>query len=163
MTEMTQGNPPNFEAVPPRPETAPISPENQAIFEVPKGPELPAEAVPDASVPVTVAPPVTIVPIKDEVTVRVETVLEQDLKEAYARMSPADRRRFKAEGERVSREIVSMISRLKVHLSKVLKLLMGWLKLIPGANRFFVVQEAKLKADRILAIVEEEKTKRPLI
>jgi hypothetical protein len=141
-----------------------MSPENPAVFEAPATPERPEEAATQATAtPAGTAAPAPIVQIKDEVTLRVESILEEDLAEAYGRMTEPDRRRFKIEGERVTREIVSMISRFRIKLSKVLKLLTGWLKLIPGANRFFVIQEAKLKADRILAIAEEEKSKRPLI
>lgn len=161
---MAQDNQPIFETPIAQPETGPQTPENPDVFETPKAPEQPVEATPVVPPPAPAqATPVPTVAVKDEVTVRVESVLEADLAETYGHMNEPERRRFKAEGERVTREIVSMIAHFRVKLSRVLKLLTGWLKMIPGVSRFFVVQEAKLKADRILAIVEDEKTKRPLL
>jgi len=67
--------------------------------------------------------------------------LEEDLVDAYGRMSEPERRRFKTKVSASPRDRFDDRS-VQGQAVKVLKLLTGWLKLIPGANRFFVVQEA---------------------
>ena len=151
------------ELPPQRPETAQEAPpEAGTAFEAPKtAAERPAEA--EAAPPPTV-PSTDIGAVqKDETTVRVENVLEEDLRETYLKMPPDLRERFKAHGERVAREIVGMLRSLKIKADRILDLIRGWLKTIPGVNRFFLVQEAKIKTDKILALAEEEKKKRGLV
>ena len=50
-----------------------------------------------------------------------------------------------------------MVSAAKVHSKKILKAIVGWLKMIPGVNKFFLEQEAKIKTDKILLAVEDKK------
>ena len=38
----------------------------------------------------------------------------------------------------------------KIQVKKIFILIISWLKIIPGVNKFFLEQEAKIKADRIL-------------
>ena len=42
---------------------------------------------------------------------------------------------------------------------KVLKLIKGWLKMIPGVSRFFLEQEAAIKAQKIMEIAAPDKSK----
>ena len=53
-------------------------------------------------------------------------------------------------GEETANEISAMIRNFKVKVGKVLKLIRDWLHTIPGVNRFFLEQEAKIKTDNIL-------------
>jgi hypothetical protein len=46
-------------------------------------------------------------------------------------------------------------------VKKILALIRDWLKLIPGVNRFFLEQEAKIKTDKILLAAEEKKQQGP--
>ena len=89
----------------------------------------------------------------------VEQILEEDLAETYAKMNPALQAKFRKEGERVTGRIVAMVRGAKVKAREVLTLITGWLKLIPGVNKFFLIQEAKIKTDKIVALGEEEKRK----
>ncbi len=150
---------PKIETGPNGPEAVAESPETGASFEAPKpAAETAAEALPaGAPAPAAPAPPR---PVKDETIARVESVLEEGMKEAYQQLQPAAKERFKKEGERIAQEISGMIKSLKVKAARVLQLLTRWLRMIPGANKFFLIQEAKIKTDRILALAEEEKKKR---
>ena len=151
---------PTFENVPATPETGAEALENGQNFEVPKAPETASEKpVPQTSnlKPQTSATPA---PIKDETTRGVETILEEGVEASYKQMTPVQQARFKQEGERVTSELTGMIKSLRVKAGKVLKLITGWLKLIPGVNRFFLIQEAKIKTDKVLALAEAEKKRR---
>ena len=40
----------------------------------------------------------------------------------------------------------------KVKVKEIVKLIIEWLKIIPGASRYFLEQEAKIKTDKILKL-----------
>lgn len=103
------------------------------------------------------APSVSAPVPKDPLTQEIESVLEEDLDQVFGNLPPKDQARFKAEGERVAGVIKVFIEQTKFSLKKVLRLLTGWLRMIPGVNRFFLEQEAKIKTDKLLAIAEEER------
>jgi hypothetical protein len=42
-----------------------------------------------------------------------------------------------------------MIQSGKVNIKKIRNLIIRWLRVIPGVNRYFLEQEAKIKTDRI--------------
>lgn len=48
--------------------------------------------------------------------------------------------------------IGTMLQATKVQTKKIVELLLAWLRIIPGVNRFFLEQEAKIKADKLLAL-----------
>jgi hypothetical protein len=89
---------------------------------------------------------------KTVVLKQIESVLQDDLEEIYFNMDEAHRNLFKAEGERVSKEIEHVVTTGQNIAMKVLELIKGWLKLIPGVNKFFLEQEAKIKTDKIINI-----------
>jgi hypothetical protein len=147
---------PKFEAVP-RPEGGQETAEHAQSFETPKAPE----KVVEISSPAVPAPtPAPAAPVKDEITHSVETILEKGLEETYTHLTPAAAAKFKKEGERITVEITGMIRKLHVNAGKVLALITGWLRIIPAVNRYFLVQEAKIKTDLVMALAEEEKRKR---
>lgn len=94
--------------------------------------------------------------IQDEITEEIERILEQDLKDAYKNLSPLQRQEFKIKGEILSFELRHMLRQTHVKFKKVFELIANWLKLLPGVNKFFLEQEAKIKADKIMHIKEEK-------
>ncbi|MDO8504976.1 MAG: hypothetical protein Q7S48_00120, partial [bacterium] len=67
--------------------------------------------------------------------------------------------KFKAQGELVARNIREMVVQAKVKTRKVLKLIVAWLKMIPGVNKFFLELEAAIKTQKIVIFAEEEQSK----
>lgn len=122
--------------------------------------ELPAEQTVTPQiiegVSVTPAPSPSPAP-KDDVTLRVEKIMEDGLGSYYDRLSPQAKVQFKRKGEETAVEISLMVRSLKVKMHRVLRLLRDWLLTIPGVNKFFLEQEAKIKTDRILELVEARK------
>lgn len=98
------------------------------------------------------APPTVIPAGKTKTRVEIEKILEKDLKELYQAMSTLQRAAFKKKGEETAEQIETLMGKAKFKIRKVLRLLIDWLKLIPGVNRFFLEQEAKIKADQISAL-----------
>lgn len=149
---------PSFEQKPSPQEHPPVASETGVAFEAPA----PVQEKPSAPVPAAPAPSPSshAVPRKDSVTLGVEGILEEDLADTYAKMDPALQAKFRQEGERVTGLIAAMLRSAKVKARETLALITGWLKMIPGVNRFFLIQEAKIKTDKIVALAEEEKRKR---
>ena len=124
-----------------------------------------AENVAAASAQPVAQAPVAQKPVeKDETLIRVEKIMEKDLGSFYTTMPPAAQALFKKKGEEAANEISAMIRNFKVKVGKVLKLLRDWLHTIPGVNRFFLEQEAKIKTDNIMEMAEamrEDSLKQP--
>ena len=56
-----------------------------------------------------------------------------------------------------------MVRGFRVKVKRVLELIYEWLKTIPGVNKFFLEQEAKIKTDEIMElekVLKEEAMKR---
>lgn len=102
-------------------------------------------------------PKVVIPVVQDEVTERIEKILEDGVGDAYSRLSPAAKQEFKIKGEVLARNIRDLLKSTHIKVKKVFELILEWLRLLPGINRFFLEQEAKIKTDRILALRDKMK------
>ena len=97
------------------------------------------------------AAPVKVLP-KGVFYEQVEDILEEDLGEAFVKMSPEEQDEFKKAGEETASKIAQLLEAAKVKTRKIFDLIVKWLRIIPGINRFFLEQEAKIKADKILRL-----------
>lgn len=88
----------------------------------------------------------------DELMARVEKILEDDLGEAYNKLSPIAKQEFKVKGEQTATKIRQLMKDSTLKVKKIFKLILDWLKLLPGINRFFLEQEAKIKTDRLIEL-----------
>jgi len=123
--------------------------------------ERPAEEAPTTQVAAAggaapVAEPVPVQPA-DDVTMEVEKILEDGLGDYVETMPEDARQRFLTKGRDVSTQIAVMVRGLKVELRRVVSLIRDWLLTIPGVNRYFLEQEAKIKTDRIIALARTRK------
>lgn len=94
----------------------------------------------------------TMPQVRDELTVKIEKILEDGLNDPYQRLSPIAKQEFKIKGEQTALKIRDLLKSTHVKIKKILKLILEWLRILPGVNRFFLEQEAKIKADKILAL-----------
>lgn len=94
----------------------------------------------------------TIPTVRDSLTVEVEHIMEDGIRDAFIKLPPADREMFKIKGEETAYQIRELLKSTHVKVKKIFALLLEWLKLLPGVNRFFLEQEAKIKADKIVAL-----------
>lgn len=104
------------------------------------------------------APPLPALKKSEELQA-IEEILEENLEEAYWQMPPAMREQFKERGEDTARKIERLLRALHLNILKVLRLLKKWLSMIPHVNTFFLEQEAKVKADKIIALHRERSTR----
>lgn len=98
--------------------------------------------------------PTHIPQVRDELTVKVEKIMEEGLADAYNELSPIERQEFKIKGEETALQIRELLKATHIKIKNVFKLLFSWLKLLPGINRFYLEQEAKIKADKIVSLHE---------
>jgi len=132
----------------------------QAV-EKPK-PEAAAETSGATPAPVTVtlskvAP--TPVPIKDPELVEIETILSEGLENLYKELPDNRKAEFRQKGEETAGAIRVLLGSAKVKVTKIVALIVKWLKMIPGVNKFFLEQESKIKADKLLEFKKEKEGK----
>lgn len=104
-----------------------------------------AEALPQAA---PIAAPIQ----KSPLLLEIESIMEENLQEIYQNMPDELKQKFNIEGEKTAGEIQTLMQSFKATTKKIIDLLKKWLLIIPGINKFFLEQEAKIKADKIMAI-----------
>ena len=95
--------------------------------------------------------------MRDELTVQIENIMEAGLADAYRVLTPVQQQEFKIKGEQTAWEIRALLKQAHVKIKKIFKLLVSWLRILPGVNRLFLEQEAKIKADQIMALKRKSK------
>jgi len=93
---------------------------------------------------------------KSEEEKRVEAILSDHLEEIFMQMNPAEQAAFQKKGEETATAIAILLRDVRVKVKTVLDLIRDWLRMIPGVNKFFLEQEAKIKTDRMIALHEQK-------
>lgn len=96
--------------------------------------------------------PAPIPAVRDELTLEIENIMEEGLADAYKELSVVEQQEFKLKGEETAQKIREILKSTRIKVKKIFRLLFEWLKLLPGVNRFFLEQEAKIRADKIAAL-----------
>jgi len=143
----------------------PLKPETVSFPEKPAGLKKQAEAVPDKikrteeavrtgenigeNQPAVVSPQTGYLQKRAE---EIDHILADGLNDMFLKMPPKEQTEFKKKGEETVVRINDLLGRARVNVNKIISLIKQWLRLIPGINKFFLEQEAKIKADKILNI-----------
>jgi hypothetical protein len=114
----------------------------------------PAESAPAVLIPPTVTPVAPVAPTTSSVHQAIENILSEGLQEEYQHLDPATQQRFRQVGEETASQIETLLQSTKNQIQKIIGLITSWLKILPGVNSFFIQQEAKIKADKILKLHE---------
>lgn len=142
---------PEYPMAPEIPETAASAGETEGPMGETGEVASPGDITPSASA-------TTALPYDYEKYQKIEAILEEDLGDMYSSMDPNDQMKFKIKGEEVANSIVKIIYfESKIKVSKIISLIRSWLVLIPGINKYFLEQEAKIKTDRLLQLVDKSK------
>ena len=99
----------------------------------------------------------TVAPVKDPVLVDIENLLSDDLTDLFLALPDEKKWEFKQKGEETASKIQEMVQGGKLKVKKIFDLIRDWLKIVPGVNKFFLEQEAKIKADKIMHYAEEQR------
>jgi hypothetical protein len=87
---------------------------------------------------------------------KVENILAAEMDNVFLSLDIASQAKFKAKGEQVAIEITNLLQKTKVNINKIISLIVDWLRLIPHVNKYYLEQEAKLKADAILHFYKKD-------
>ncbi len=139
------------------PHTSPATPEQVSVPELAQEKAEPKteQTIPSPAAPVTSpAAPMSLTP-EQERAAQIEKILEEDLSSVYFNLPEEKREEFRYKGEATANQINVLLGSAKVKVTKIINLIKSWLTLIPGVNKFFLEQEAKLKADRIIKLNEK--------
>lgn len=95
----------------------------------------------------------TVVPVvRDDLTLRIEKIMATGFDDAFKELSPVEQQEFKIKGERAAMEIRQLLRATRVRAKKIFRVLIDWLKFLPGINRYYLIQEAKIKTDQIMTL-----------
>jgi hypothetical protein len=83
---------------------------------------------------------------------QIDAILSEGLSDVFLSMPPARQEKFKREGEETTKKINELLKKTKVKIGKIVGLIRSWLRIIPNVNRYFLEQEAKIKADKIIKL-----------
>lgn len=103
-----------------------------------------------ASAPIPTPQSVPTSTLKSEQLQKIEHILEEDMDYIFEALPQHLQKEFQEQGEDTARNIEKLLSKARVNVKKVVGLIVRWLKIIPGINKFFLEQEAKIKADKIV-------------
>lgn len=150
-------------------------------IKVPKFPEVKPEVKKEKEIEkeeigevATVTPPPSITvstPVEEVITppkvlksptlIEIERILSENLDEVYQSLPLPQRESFCRQGEETARQIEKIIVQVKINTKKILSLIKNWLlslvKIIPGINKLFLLQEAKIKTEKILHLAEKKR------
>lgn len=97
-----------------------------------------------------VAPPTTE---EKETEAKIEKILEEDLEDTYFNLPESKKKEFKESGEQTAWKITEIVyHKPKFLIIRIVSLIRGWLRKIPGVNRFFLEQETKIKVEKIIEL-----------
>ncbi|HSR89043.1 MAG TPA: hypothetical protein VLK22_01405 [Candidatus Udaeobacter sp.] len=117
------------------------SPAAEKIQQLSRKPHKPRPAIPQVA--------------KNAVMIKIEKIMEDGLNDSYQRLSPVAKQEFKIKGEEAAAQIGELLKSSHVKAKKILRLVLDWLRMLPGINHFFLEQEAKIKTDRIIALKDK--------
>ena len=95
-------------------------------------------------------------PRKDPVLIDVENLLADDLTDLFLSLPDEKKWAFKQKGEETASKIKNMIQGGKLRVKTVFDLIREWLKMVPGVSKYFLEQEAKIKADKVLQYAKNQ-------
>jgi hypothetical protein len=85
----------------------------------------------------------------------IDSILSEGLGEVFLKMKPEEQKVFQKEGEETVTKISKLLNSTKVKINKIVALIRKWLSLVTGINKFFLEQEVKIKADKILRLKDK--------
>ncbi len=83
---------------------------------------------------------------------QIDQILSEGLDDIFMNLAPIEQKKFKEEGERSVLKINELLNQTKIKIKKIIEIIKIWLKIIPKINRYFLEQEAKIKADKIIKL-----------
>lgn len=96
-----------------------------------------------------------VLPTKSKTLSDIEYMLSEDLDLFYNSLDENRKKQFRDVGEQIAIEIDNMVKGFKTAAKRIVMLIRKWLMLVPGMNKFFLEQEAKIKTQKIMEYARE--------
>jgi len=96
-------------------------------------------------------PVIQLTPRQEEI----DDILEDGLGEIYVTLTPEKQAELRRVGGETVRQIDQLLDHAKSQINKIIGLIRKFLLVIPGVNRFFLEQEVKIKADKIISLKDQ--------
>ena len=80
----------------------------------------------------------------------IENILAENMGNFFLSLSQEKQLEFKSAGEETAQKIQRALHTKATRIKDIVSLIINWLKTLPGINKFFLEQEAKIKADKIM-------------
>jgi len=94
--------------------------------------------------------------IRNEVTVQIENIMEEGLDEAFMALPVIKQQQFKMKGEETAFKIQAEMKKKNIQMKKIFRYLLDWLSFLPGINKLYLRQEAKIKADQVVRLKRQK-------
>lgn len=94
---------------------------------------------------------------KAEELKKIEKVLSEGMDNYYQGLDEEKKILFRERGEETAKKVQELLHEAKKHFMKIVQLILSWLKILPGVNRFFLEQQALIKAQKITKEAENKK------
>lgn len=114
------------------------------------------ESLPTAIVPVRSGATSLVAIKKSPLRHDIEKILEEDLRFLYLELSPERQLIFRQQGELTASRLEYLLSHAKIKIDYFVYLIRRWLALIPRINQYFLEQESKIKAEKVLFLKSKE-------
>jgi len=110
------------------------------------------EAAARAAAAMAARPIKSVISEYEEREKQIENFLARGLEDVYLGLSLEKQLEFRVKGEETAKKINKLLEKTRINVGKIIKLIKKWLALIPGVNKYFLEQEAKIKADEIIKL-----------
>lgn len=91
-------------------------------------------------------------PLPQALEREIQHILSEDIADLYKQLPQEQKTLVTQEGRVATNRIMDLLRETRVRLKELVSVLRQWLQRIPGLNRFFVEQEARIKATKILTL-----------
>lgn len=82
----------------------------------------------------------------------IDDILSEGLEDVFLALSRDKQAKFKQVGEETKVKINILLQKTQIKVEQIVNLIKKWLGLIPNANYYYLEQEAKIKADKIIKL-----------
>jgi len=95
--------------------------------------------------------------VKTQELMQIETILSEHIDTLYQSLPEAQRPLFKEKGEEAAQKIDSILRGAKIKARQIVSIIISWLSIIPGINKFFIEQQAEIKTNKLLALHDKQR------
>ncbi|PIS41984.1 MAG: hypothetical protein COT25_00160 [Candidatus Kerfeldbacteria bacterium CG08_land_8_20_14_0_20_42_7] len=95
--------------------------------------------------------------VKSEELIAIENILSEHLDSLYASLPDNQKPLFREKGEETAQKIDTLLKQAKVKVKQILELIITWLSIVPGINKFFIEQQAEIKMNKLIALHNKQR------